>query len=356
MKTKHIISIGIMVCVLSWILLKPNTETKRDPVNRQPTSEALEDGQPTPKFSVKKDITPVSVSPETLAERGRERVAELNEALGVADYPYAKEIQEAMNSPAFVEFQKQPFTIKRWFDFLESQGVKSYRNMYTEIWQRLYPESDLLEYTEVVKAHLVEEILSTELVGLPGSIEREIQIMTIYDEKILQQNEQNSTWHNATFLVHEDPNAWVKWAVSIAENASNLTPSATETVDSGRHPDESTAPTTQDVAEKMMIDNADSTGHPEGAEKRTLLEIFNPSSEYREDIESKLITEPRTPSLESTFQQLLENEHFSPQRLNTAMQTLSQYGPEDGLRRLKESDPEVATQMEKFIQSNTGTD
>ena len=39
---------------------------------------------------------------------------------------------------------------------------------------------------------------------------------------------------------------------------------------------------------------------------------------------------------------------FSAERFNRALSTLSQYGPEEGLRRLKESDPEVA----KYISEN----
>lgn len=41
---------------------------------------------------------------------------------------------------------------------------------------------------------------------------------------------------------------------------------------------------------------------------------------------------------------------FSPNRFNQAIQTLNRYGPEEGLRRLKEVDPEVATHLERFIQ------
>ncbi len=42
---------------------------------------------------------------------------------------------------------------------------------------------------------------------------------------------------------------------------------------------------------------------------------------------------------------------FSPQRFNRAMQTLERYGPEEGLRRLKEVDPEISTSLERMIQS-----
>ena len=42
-------------------------------------------------------------------------------------------------------------------------------------------------------------------------------------------------------------------------------------------------------------------------------------------------------------------ERFSPERFNRAMKTLNQYGPQEGLRRLKSSDPEVAKQVERLL-------
>ena len=43
-------------------------------------------------------------------------------------------------------------------------------------------------------------------------------------------------------------------------------------------------------------------------------------------------------------------EHFSLKRFNNAISTLDKYGPEEGLRRIKKSDPEVAKHIERLIQ------
>ena len=40
-------------------------------------------------------------------------------------------------------------------------------------------------------------------------------------------------------------------------------------------------------------------------------------------------------------------ERFSPERFERAMTTLERYGPEEGLRRLREADPEIAKQLER---------
>ena len=56
------------------------------------------------------------------------------------------------------------------------------------------------------------------------------------------------------------------------------------------------------------------------------------------------------------FETLLSEEigaaRFTQQQLNTALEIINRYGPEEGLRRIKESDPTVATHLERFIDKN----
>ena len=49
-------------------------------------------------------------------------------------------------------------------------------------------------------------------------------------------------------------------------------------------------------------------------------------------------------------------DRFSPERFSRAMNTLNQYGPQEGLRRLKSSDPEVAKQVERLLPKPQGED
>ena len=73
-------------------------------------------------------------------------------------------------------------------------------------------------------------------------------------------------------------------------------------------------------------------------------------------IEESLTTQPpSTPTAQKTdtpgeiqtnFENALKSE-FSKERFDRAMDTLEQYGPEEGLRRLRENDPEVAKQVEQ---------
>ena len=47
---------------------------------------------------------------------------------------------------------------------------------------------------------------------------------------------------------------------------------------------------------------------------------------------------------------------FSPDRFTRAMKTLNRYGPKEGLRMLKESDLEVAKQVERLLPKPQGDD
>jgi hypothetical protein len=57
---------------------------------------------------------------------------------------------------------------------------------------------------------------------------------------------------------------------------------------------------------------------------------------------------PEPPALptDAEFETTLK-ERFSSERFERAMSTLERYGPEEGLRRLKENDPEIAEQVER---------
>ncbi|MDE0011125.1 MAG: hypothetical protein OXU36_08255 [Candidatus Poribacteria bacterium] len=71
---------------------------------------------------------------------------------------------------------------------------------------------------------------------------------------------------------------------------------------------------------------------------------------------------PKPPTMPSASQLLATDaevevslrEYFSPRRFNKAISTLDQYGPEEGLRRIKESDPEVGKHIERFIRPKQG--
>ncbi len=72
------------------------------------------------------------------------------------------------------------------------------------------------------------------------------------------------------------------------------------------------------------------------------------SPSQRESVSSTTDTSLGLPSDESFKSGL--RQRFSPERTSQAIQMLSRYGPKEGVRRLKDVDPEVATHVETFLQ------
>ena len=68
-------------------------------------------------------------------------------------------------------------------------------------------------------------------------------------------------------------------------------------------------------------------------------------AELTAEIENHFISQiPTVEKLESKI-----SEQFNPKRFSKAMETLNRYGPEEGIRRLKETDPAVAEQVERLL-------
>ena len=59
---------------------------------------------------------------------------------------------------------------------------------------------------------------------------------------------------------------------------------------------------------------------------------------------------PKIPTVETLESKI--SEQFNPERYSKAMETLNRYGPEEGIRRLKETDPAVAEQIERLLKKD----
>ena len=76
-------------------------------------------------------------------------------------------------------------------------------------------------------------------------------------------------------------------------------------------------------------------------------EIFQPPN--LEDIDNLSGIEIEVPTAESLETSL--REQLSPERFTRAMSLLNHYGPQEGLQRLKETDPALASQIETHLQN-----
>ena len=74
--------------------------------------------------------------------------------------------------------------------------------------------------------------------------------------------------------------------------------------------------------------------------------------ELEVELEKLLIPELPEPLMDKQTETTLR-EQFAPQRFERAIATIRQYGVKDGLRRLRKTDPEVATDLERTLRSQS---
>ena len=81
----------------------------------------------------------------------------------------------------------------------------------------------------------------------------------------------------------------------------------------------------------------------EQSQAKALERVTKNDTEIGAALEKQLT--PELPTAEGVETKL--SERFSPERLEKAREVLERYGPEEGMRRLREDDPEVAAQVER---------
>lgn len=189
-----------------------------------------------------------------------------------------------------------------------------------------------------------------------------------YSSEVLSefmQDERAGVWYYTRGKKYDSPrdidnSVNIDWVRDVRANAMGLTEA--ESMDS-------------DVEVPMLdtlplskFDTTDTASTQQAPPESAILENFLKSVGDNPDIESELtpptsLPKPRPmPSASHLLATDAEvevslREHFSPQRFTNAISTLDQYGPEEGLRRIKASDPEVGKHIERLIrpkQEQTG--
>jgi len=266
------------------------------------------------------------------------------------DTPRIQALKKAMETPAFLEYQKKQaavlpgFNLGLWWDFLESQGLSSGRELQERNFREHFPTGDYADYEPMMRKRLAELFL--EAVPLEPTDKQAIRNHTLDVMAEFRKDWRNKIWMRGYFNGYDGD---VDWANNIRQNAASIVAAiAPETVDASvvfTKPTSSTAPGTTDITEasQTKIPEHDTMSAVEDIEH-----VIENEGELSEPIVEDVFQLPKLPpgvSIENTLR-----EQFSPDRFNRAMDTLNRYGPQEGLRRLKESDPEVAARVERLIQ------
>ena len=339
LQTLGIIAIVLALCAGGWLLFQPK---KMEPVviykTPPPKQRDAQTSQTAQSAEERQEETL-----EERAERKKEGHLDLMRALGWQDdEPRMQQLQEVLNSPAYLEYvrkqeEKPGFNAVLWWELHESLGIPhTGRRVQAEFFQKYFPDGgEYADYEPLMRRRVAE-------IALEDPDQSTADVLRRFNADFA-----NQVWRHGYFNGYEGE---YEWGDDIRQNAARIvaepTPWDGDTPPAATDTESLSDTRTTDVAEE----NADTLPPREAA----------PSLEEREripesdaEIEAALTEEllPTAPELppDMTVEKALRAQ-FSPQRFTRAIQTLNQYGPEEGLRRLKAADPEVAAQVERLLQ------
>ena len=262
-------------------------------------------------------------------------------------------LQAAMDSPAYAEYSRKQaerlgFNIVLWWEFLEAAGIThNGRILQAEAFQKHFPDGgDYADYEPMMELKVAEMFLEDPSQSVMDVLQR------------FNATRSNRVWRFGYFNGYEGE---YEWGQRIQRDAVDIV------ANSIRHHDPFERSPSLSVPESLATEGSstdvgETVRPPEGSpsnppaeipaftEIETLPESFE--AQFFQGLETEIPAFPTDAGLETQLR-----ERFSPDRFGTAAQTLRRYGPEEGLRRLKASDPEVATHIERFLRrDDTPTD
>ena len=350
MKIKPIYIIGALVIVLMICSVIGTLYQRKeiDPVVVYKTATY------NPRAALEKPVSTISTTQSTkseetghnihsIAERSRKAILSIYRQEGEPLSPEALAFEKAMNSPEFLEYvEKQnldpSFSFRLWYDFLESQGLRSSRYLYENRLRRKYNFTQPLSYYEPMMREQM-----TELFLMAEDPTDKIEVLMQFTAK-----EENSLWYLAYFGGEGDR----EWIAEIQQNTANMVASHSSQIVTSQTQQELKSPSDIVNIEKNSVETPSSQRDAPPTEDMSKFNELEQLPQISEEIKSVL--EHLDPNIlkspiPTDFETALRD-RFSPQRLTTAMKILNQYGSKEGLRRIKESDPDVATQLEGIIQ------
>ena len=353
-----IIAMVIAIGVSVWVMFSP---IQMEPI-RKYVAVPLEEGNPTEiTDTTKTSVSRKGFTPEELALEGKETFLAQMEFIGVdtENDPYWKALYEAVNSPEYLEYQKKQDArigtdLDLWWSFLESKGLSSGRMAQEERFREHFPTGEYVDYEPEMRKRLAELFLETGLSSIATNDEVSVRQTIGVLSQFRSEAEANNVWMRGYF------NGYVgdlEWAQEVRENAASIVTDAdnVDVITEFTESDTVAEPTPTNVVEESSGDAPEPSLF---SEETPTAENINQVPPTIEEIEAELLKtlfpDERALPMKSNVEKVLRDQ-FSPQRFNAAVQTLSQYGPQEALRRLKESDPEIAVHVERLIQRNKET-
>ena len=252
---------------------------------------------------------------------------------------------KAAQSPDFEEFmRKSGHTANPVAQYFSSQGLgdayEGYLDTFTKGFQEQFPGEDAAD----LEPYMRERLAALAAEHKASLAEGEGSETEIFEDVLVK------------FIVEEQSVPWImtyfegdffqasRWASDILQTPVQLpTDTASPPPAIPQEPGDSDASTVDIIAPQ-----------DEPTDPPTAVEALQPNGDNNR-VDPDAI--PRLLDFEGVTQEQVETalrQEFSPERFNRALQTLNRQGPEAGMRALKESDPEIAKALERFIQPREG--
>ncbi len=256
--------------------------------------------------------------------------------------PAAQKMLEIMDSPEFAAFmEREHYTSLEFYEFLASQGApdvsKSIMKVHEDVFQEAFP-------TETPASVLPQMRQTLHDYMEEGDMDVFEVVIDFVSDPVY------NAWGYVYFQT--DLDAFANWTV---DTLINYAPDA-KTADVGEPPPPIF--TTETERTDVRFDEERSTETSDPAVPNTIpplpensdliTEDFDVETEIRKLLDSVVTGHPDPIPAEDSFEKSLRTA-FAPQRVNTALQILGRYGPEEGLRRLQKSDPDIAKHLERLV-------
>jgi hypothetical protein len=258
-------------------------------------------------------------------------------------------LEAAMASPAYAEYTRKQaerlgFNVVLWWEFLEAAGIThNGRILQAAAFEKHFPDGgSYADYEPMMEVAVAEMFLEDPSQSVMDVLQR------------FNTTQSNRVWRFGYFNGYEGEYEWgqriQRDAVDIVVNSIHQHEPFEGSPSSSVPESFATEGFAMDVgAAARPPDPSDiPAAMPSGAEKEKRPESFD--TQFFQGLETQLSAVPTDVGLETQLRG-----RFSPERYGRAGETLRRYGPEEGLRRLRTSDPEVATEMERLLRRDAPT-
>lgn len=360
--------IGIAICVSVWLLLWEQkvreVQGQRLPIAARQYKGVTTENRNVTQQGQNPDKAPIPI--EDMARRVKNNLMARYSEEQLAN-PETQKRLAVFDSPEFFEFirdtQATGHSLRKWNDFLESQGV-SVKREYPEMFRHYFPTGEPEDYDQDMRLKIAKMFLDTTPIDLTDPQAAASQRRKVIGQ-IIKKRGANVAWYLGRFGDEWDGpilpdqentrrNTATEWVKAVQQNAASIVAS-TETA--GGDALESQGSASSWDLSSVTESPAASDSEPEmPTTSDTSASVPMTDAEIEAAIEKSLTSQPREglpnerPDTPGEIQNNLETTlqaQFSSERFERAMSTLGKYGPEEGLRRLKENDPEVAKQVER---------